>query len=353
MGNVNVTFILDHKLMPYRLSFFDQLVERGYNVTVIHPGPILKDIYFLKQKVSRSIKLPGGVQFRSYKNDYGADVIIHMQNIRILNLWMLTLNPFRKYKIVHWGIGVSSARGLSLNKTIVSRIRGFLSLFASAVILYSDYPKSLFPKSVYKKLFIANNTVYNPRMFDFSSQKKNSFLFIGALNARKGLEDLIISFSELDKQQPNNDLELNIIGEGGQKEALVLLSIKLNVHKKINFLGQISSYEEKEHYFKRAIASISPKQAGLSVLESFSYGIPFIAYKDAISGGEHLNIINGENGYLVDCPLKLTEHLIMLSMDNVLAKRLGRNAFEFYRNNRQMKHMVDVFDSSIQEIINK
>ena len=148
----------------------------------------------------------------------------------------------------------------------------------------------------------------------------------------------------------HNKIQLDIIGDGEEKERLKELSIKLGIEENINFLGRIYSPEEKQVYFKKAIASISPKQAGLSVLESFSYGVPFIAYENAISGGEHLNIKNGFNGFLLHSQKELANILKQLYRDRALSKKLGNNAYEYYRSKRQMKHMVNTFDSAFKYV---
>lgn len=342
MKSTRVTFILDHKLMAYRTPFFEQLAKRNFDITIIHPGTIT-DSKFYSQQTAISKPIGLGFEYRKCNTKVKADIVVHMQNIRIINVWLNTVNPFKKYKLIHWGIGTSSAKGLSLNKTTTSRIRNFLTRFSSALILYSDYPVPLFSKSLHKKIFISNNTIYNPSMNDFSSQAKNSLLFIGTLNKRKGLDVLLLSFKEVISSNQNPNLKLNIIGEGEEGNRLEQLAFDLNIESQVNFLGRISSSTEKEIYFKRAYACISPKQAGLSVLESFSYGVPFIAYKNAISGGEHLNIQNNYNGYLVDNQIELSEVLLKIVLDKENTKRLGANAYKYYKEERQMSHMVDSF----------
>src|SRR5699024_9951087 len=139
--------------------------------------------------------------------------------------------------------------------------------------------------------FIANNTIHNFQSFDSSSSHKDSFLFIGSINERKGLETLIRAFKQYLKNNTSEIRYLNIVGGGNKKYLKELTSIIENeeLSQNINFIGPLYDSSEKKELFSIAVACISPKQAGLSVLESFSYGVPFICFSDAISGGEHLN----------------------------------------------------------------
>lgn len=347
----SVCFILDHKLMSYRVPFFKQLYENGISVTICHIGShkVIKSSDAIKEillKEKRIFKF----EYRTLPKLSNYDIVVHMQNLRILNFWLLTLSPFRKYKLIHWGIGVSSAKGLFLKKNIISRMRNFLASFASAQMLYSEFPLPLFSKKVKQKTFIAHNTVYNPEFQDYSGHKKNSFLFIGSLNKRKGLEDLLGAFAKMGKKS-GRELKLIIIGDGEEKERLKKLSVSLQINDIVEFKGRINDQEIKEGYFASAIASVSPKQAGLSVLESFSYGIPFICYKNAISGGEHLNIVDNKNGFLVESQEELSRVLLNLEGNRRLARELGHNAYLFYKERRQMKDMVNSFRKAFEYVL--
>lgn len=349
--NISVAFILDHRLMNYRLPFFNMLAEQGYEVTVFQSGSSS-----IQSREFNIQTIPSSPFF--FKMDYRKipdlarfDIVVCMQNIRLINLWLLSLNPSKKYSLIHWGIGTSSASGLSLKKTMVSRVRNFLARRASAQVLYSDFPLPLFDSKVIEKTFIANNTIHNPLSLDLSQEPKDSFLFIGSLNKRKGLDLLIQAFASYLERGASRITKLVIIGSGPLKEDLNQWVNDLNLSDSVELVGNISDDSHKKQYFTRAIASISPLQAGLSVLESFSYRVPFICYSNAISGGEHLNIKNGENGYLINSVDELIQKMVELDQQPLTAAKLGNSAYQYYQDKRQMKHMVEGFVSSFNFVL--
>jgi glycosyltransferase involved in cell wall biosynthesis len=342
-----VAFILDHKLMNYRLPFFEHLASRGYDVTVFHIGDKLTSDLYFKEVICKSKKI-FFFEYRKLPNMNIFDIVVCMQNLRILNLWTKTFTPFKKYKLIHWGIGVSSSNGLILKYTLASSLRNFVSFFASAQILYSAFPLSLFIKKVQDKTFIANNTVFNSKPIDCSAIEKKYILFIGSLTKRKGLQILINTFNKLNEL---NNKKLIIIGNGPEKKALMKFSENFERPQSIIFTGNIKDSKMKEYYFKSAIVCVSPLQAGLSILESFSYGVPFIAFEKAISGGEHLNIKNGYNGFLVNSEEELKSKLSLLINDVKLSSLLGNNSYEYYIEKRQMKHMIDSFVKAFNYVL--
>lgn len=348
---VKVGFILDHNLMGYRLPFFEQLSERNIDITVFHAGKKIENVPYLNQIVVKKTKILF-FEYRDLPSLREFDVVVHMQNMRIINLWLLTFNSLRSFKLVHWGIGVSSAKGLSLRKSMSTYLRNFIAKLASAQVLYSDFPLPLFSAQVRRKTFIANNTIYNPKPVDQSKHEKTTIVFIGSLNDRKRLDILLRAYSVYRKCVNVVKLtKLVIIGDGPSKEKLMDISASLGINQFVLFAGNVSESKEKENYFKDAVVSISPLQAGLSVLESFSYGVPFISYTNAVSGGEHLNIKNDFNGYLVDSEAELVNHMINLNDDPKLGAKLGSNAFEYYKEHRSMKKMVGGFESAFQYVL--
>ena len=147
-------------------------------------------------------------------------------------------------------------------------------------------------------------TIFNPAFAignnngsDYKLKKyENDFLFVGRLNAQKGLTYLIKAFALAIKSNPN--LHLTIVGEGEEELRLKSLVKELGLDLAVSFEGfQPSTIS----YYKRSKATVltSLFEGFPNVLvESISLGIPVIAF-DCPSGPKDI-IIPNVNGILVE-----------------------------------------------------
>ena len=103
------------------------------------------------------------------------------------------------------------------------------------------------------------------------------------------------------------------------------------------------------NYYAEAIVSVSFGQAGLAVLQSLAYGVPFITKRNAISGGEKTNIKDGFNGYFCeDNSEPLSQKILELCNDIQKARVLGQNAYNYYNEYCTIENMVQVFRDAIE-----
>lgn len=341
---MKIAFILDHNLMHYRIPFFNLLQAKGFEITVMHTGKNIDNTKF-KQINLKKISL-GPFFYRKTPRLDTYDIVVYMQNIRYIDFILSCLNIVRKYKLVHWGIGVSSSNGLTAERGLIAKFRSSLENYADAIVYYSRFPLQFVKKKNKRKVYIANNTIENPLKVDCSQFNKDSFLFIGSLDNRKGLDLLVAGFREYIQSQSNPVInKLFIIGDGNERDNIKKNIQKYQLEDSIILPGKIMTFEAKLPYFQRSIMTISPKQAGLSVLESFSFGVPFMTYKNAISGGEHLNIIHKENGLLLNnvSASTISNELKQINASIESFRKLGHNAFQFYNNERSMEKMAQSF----------
>ncbi len=151
------------------------------------------------------------------------------------------------------------------------------------------------------KIVVINNPVDIDKINKSSSTKeilfdknKINIIVVGRLEEVKGYDLLIQAFAQL-----NNNFELYLIGDGSQKETLFKLTQSLNIIQRIHFLGfQDNPYK----YMAQAdLMVLSSRYEGFPnvVLEANACGLPVVAYE--CPGGTGEIIINGLNGFLVEC----------------------------------------------------
>jgi glycosyltransferase involved in cell wall biosynthesis len=80
-----------------------------------------------------------------------------------------------------------------------------------------------------------------------------------------------------------------------------------------------------------------------------AYGAVFVTAKDAITGGEMLNITDNETGLFYDGTISgLKEKIKFICENPIEVERIGKNAFSHYRNNRTPKIMADGIINAIE-----
>jgi glycosyltransferase involved in cell wall biosynthesis len=345
MEEIKKVLIIYNNLFHYRLPIFNLLADKceltvafslGYAITEdvkfeIREFPIYKFDRFVIHKDNINIIC----------KDF--DVIIVYGDIAWLKLIFLPFYRKRNYKIIFWTIGVSASYNKKFDSiTKWDSLRDFFYNKADALIFYSDYPIKKYLERGFcrEKLFVAPNTVSVFNSVRFEKSKKDSVLFIGTLYMQKGISSLLENYKLAYAINPDV-IPLNIIGGGEDFKKVSNWIIDNELTDKISLLGPIYSIKDKSDYFKKAYACISPSQAGLSVLESMGYGVPFVTMHDAITGGERLNITSGNNGVLLQSLSELKNVLLDITFNSEVYIEMGKNALNHYREFRKPEDMVD------------
>jgi len=348
--------ILYNKLFHYRIPIFKILADR-YELTVAYTeGPSSKiGLNFNIKKltatrVNRFVIHKGNI----FNYCQGFDVVIAYGDIAWLKYSTLPWHSNRRFKIIFWSIGVSASYDKSYDKIKKwDKIRDFFYKKADALVLYTDYPIKEYIKRGFSqnKMFVAPNTV---EIIDLPiiGEYKNDILFIGTLYLQKGLLLLLENYKEAYKRNveiPN----LNIVGGGDEFDSINTWIINNELPKKIILHGPVYDPIKKAEFFKKSIACISPDQAGLAVLESMGYGVPFITQKDSITGGERFNIKNGENGILYEEHHQLVDIILDIQKNRNYYLQMGENAKTHYMNCRKPIDMANGLSDAIEYVLNK
>lgn len=339
--------ILQNTILHYRKAIYNKLSE-SYNITILHSGQQSKladdkyvELVTSKTKIG-TFYIQKGVLNEVNSGKY--DIVIAMCDLHwVNNIIALYRHPCTS-KFIWWG------SWLTKNK-LANYIKLYIAKKADANIFYTkEAMKSFEHKGVAgNKLFTANNTFdVGERIQSFKNPIKNNILFVGSFDKRKELDVLINAFSKI-INQIDQSINLVLIGDGDEKENLISLVKFLNINDRIVFEGRINNPENLKDFYLKSIVSVSFGQAGLSVLQSLGYGVPFITKINSISGGEKTNIVNGYNGFFCeDNEKSLAEILFTLCNDIEYAKKLGENSYNYYSNFCTIDNMAQGFINAIE-----
>jgi glycosyltransferase involved in cell wall biosynthesis len=272
------------------------------------------------------------------------DVVVCM--FYLFNLSFLKLAFFkRRPKLIFWGIGVRASYNAKFDSpTIMNQLRYLLARKSDAMLFYSEYAKQKYMKHgiAGKKLFVMPNTV-EVLATDNQKGKRDKILFIGSLYKQKKIFELLESYKQAVLQFEGEPKKLHIVGGGDEFENIKDWITENNLEESVVLHGAIFEEERLSELFSTSCACISPGQAGLSVLKSFGYGVPFITHKDAITGGERLNIVNKVNGVLFNDYSELGGIILDVFINPTLYIEMGAKAKQFYDTERTPVQMADGF----------
>lgn len=170
------------------------------------------------------------------------------------------------------------------------------------------------------------------------------FVYIGRLDEIKGINFLVETWKEIDK-----NIYLYVIGDGPERENIELF-IKENKLSNIKILG----FMERTNAFdiiskSRAIVVPSKWYEGfpMTIVESFALGVPVIG-RSLGNIGEIIN--NGYNGLLFDDKnLSLRYNIEKLFNDKNLNIELGNNAYstfyKYYTDKENYKIMQTIYNN--------
>ena len=338
--------VINPLIPDYRLPIFN-ILGTEVDLTILHSGKYRQEDHLSFQQIILPIKKIGPFfvyPVNIHKICKKFDVVISEANIRYLDRNLLIINPFRKYKWITWGIGVSASYDKKFDEDLKTDfIRHLIFKNANAQIFYSDYPVKKYIKAGFnpESLFVANNTtqvIYNENIQFI----KHKLLFVGTLYKQKKIYELLESYLEFSKYS-SEIIPLHIIGYGSEYDNIKKWINENSMSNHIVLHGSIFDQTILEKHFREAFACISPGQAGLSVLTSMGYGTPYITRKDAITGGEIFNIVHDFNGTLYNSDKDLVNILKDISADPAKYIKMGLNARAHYLKHRSPTQMAQAF----------
>ena len=358
VGKKIKVLFLSNKIMHYRVPILN-LIAKKCDLTVAYSElDIPQDMEILFKVIKLpiyAIKKRWVIQKNNiYKLANKYDVVLTISNVTWLKYTLLPFIPFRKFKVIPWGIGVSASYDKHYDEDRrLDWFRVLLYKASDAFIFYNEYPIKRFSKLGVdeKKLFSANNTVY-VIPWDGIYREKDSLLFVGDIMQYKGLGILLEAYKKLIDEGIKLP-PLNIIGDGDEFDKTQNWITSNALENRIFMRGAIYDPYIKAEYFRRAYALFSPKQAGLTVQEGMGYGVPMITDENAYTGGERLDIQDGITGIFTKNGYTVYDVLKEFSQNPQKFIDMGKNAEEFYKKCRKASDMANNVWRAIEYVMNK
>lgn len=161
------------------------------------------------------------------------------------------------------------------------------------------------------------------------------------LSKEKGVEYLILSAKQILNKMPN--VEFLIVGTGNEEDKLKELAQKLEIGKKIRFVGfqrDVIKYLSELDIF--TLTPIRRESFGIGVAEAMACGIPVVATN---IGGLSELVKDGLTGFIVPPkdPKAIANALIKLIKDVKLRKKMGVLARQRVEEKFGIQKMIDEF----------
>jgi glycosyltransferase involved in cell wall biosynthesis len=222
-----------------------------------------------------------------------ADSAIAEFNPRILSTWALLLaRRLVSKRTVLWGHAWPRA-GRAQRSIWVRKLMGNL---ADAVVVYTETQarelRELMPEMT---IIAAPNALYAASsMGAVTIDIPNNILFVGRLVSSKKPALLLEAFSKAQPSLPHESI-LTFVGEGPELERLRKRTDELGLERRVQFVGHVSDFDALRDLYGRSLISVSPGYVGLSITQSFAFGVPMLISRREPHAPEIEAALEGEN----------------------------------------------------------
>lgn len=160
-------------------------------------------------------------------------------------------------------------------KNVVKSVKNF-----NYFVLCTDELYNFYKNKVSSKCVMINNSI-DKKSIEKSKLASSNIISVCRFSPEKGLMDLIDVFKYLSLK--NNDIQLNLIGDGYQRKEIEEKINDLKLSDRIHLTGFLSGSELKEKYLDSSLYILTSytEAFGLVLIEAMNYGVPCIAFDDA------------------------------------------------------------------------
>ena len=331
------------------------LMKKGYTVTIV----TMKDsvaydfagtLYNFGKIKAKHSKSKAFFEFKKFFKEQNFDLIIdHRVRSNFLKEVLFSKHVFRKNSVIYCIHNYNLLYAFSFIKI------PFLAKLphvkrSKFISVCNEIQKHLEDKLAVKSMVIYNYISTNLNAFESVKKdlEKTYIIGVGRLTKIKQFDTLIKSYSK--SKLPENNIELLLLGDGEEKEALQILINKLNVNNRVRLIPFKNNPYNLISNAKALVLSSKVEGFPMVLLEALSLNTPVVAF-DCKSGPSEI-IRHNENGLLVENQNQeaLTKALNKLILDEDFYKTIknnSQNGLEKFSEPHIIQQWVNLLENQI------
>ena len=327
----------------------DIKLSSEYNLYEVHP--IYSKSKYFKNKLFR-ILLSFLIPFKIRNEIKNADIVFQNQ---LLGCWIpiLIKKIYKKPLIIRTGYDMLDFAKKEKKSSLIIFLYKILTNFAVkncdyfTVTSKSDLNRFKINYTKYEQKFLLRpNWVKLGQLNKFAGRHSNKVLAVGRLVYQKNFSFLISEF-----KNSKNNLEIDVVGNGPDKEKLLAQAKKHNVS--INFLGNLNNnellklYQNYKFFISTSLFEGNPK----SLLEAMGSGC--VVFASNINNHSEI-ITENENGFLFDIrDNNLSRKFELISKNDENLSKISTNAYKFISDVFSLNKSADLFYKDFDKTLSK
>jgi glycosyltransferase involved in cell wall biosynthesis len=270
---------------------------------------IIRNYFFFKRRLLW--------QHGAIRKILAADVAILELNPRNLTTWTaLVARGVMSRHTVLWG----HAWPRQGPDASTDRLRHWMRSLPDVLLLYTETQRvelsSIMPNA---RIYTAPNALYHEdEMSATTNGTPTDIVFVGRLVPAKKPLLLFDAFARAVASGLPPSYNLLFAGDGPERSKIeASLEEAPELRKRVTMLGHVPSAQVRDIY-RSALVSVSPGYVGLSITQSFSFGVPMIVARDEPHAPEIEAAVDGKNAVFVPscAPDALAEAILKFAKDS-------------------------------------
>lgn len=282
----------------------------------------------------------------NWREVVAADVLVGELNPRIISTWAtLLIRRLLRKRSVLWGHAWARS-GVGAR---TEPLRHLMRLLADGLLFYTHQQRreiiERYP-GLSARCFVAPNSLYSEaEMRSVLQDNPTDFIYVGRLVKSKKADVLIRAFQLFAEAHPESTL--HIVGAGD--DAGRLNDLAGHSSARVIFHGHVSDPSRLADLYGRSVAAVSPGYVGLSIIQSFAYGIPMIVSRSEPHSPELESFVDGLNGsfFSTDDPDSLREQMEYWYERKDRLNDISRSIVQHCRETYSVERMVSGFLESV------